>query len=167
MLDANFIINLKEIECSYLLSHVSKKLGWTYYLTPKVKEESTVQSPLDLEIVSQIQEGIIVNISCNKMTFNFLKGIYGGLGDGELEAISIINDCIDKTFSQYLFFSNDNKAVARAEELGMKSQGILTFLKLCNDYNIISKQEVIKYVSKLKNFTIKPNDYNQFVSTLT
>lgn len=95
------------------------------------------------------------------------KARYGNLGDGELEVISIISECLDKTFSPYLFLSDDKKATARAKELGMKSQGILTFLKLCNDYSIISKQEVIKFVSKLKNFTIKPNDYNQFVNTLT
>jgi predicted nucleic acid-binding protein len=122
---------------------------WILYLPEKVKVEATKKQQLDNVISTAIINGKIKEINCHPSTFKTLRSLYGNLGDGELESISIAYDCPDKTFLQYMILSDDRKARNHARELGINAIDILAFFVLANNTGLLSKQKVIHYIGEL------------------
>lgn len=168
LLDADFLLHLQYSGCSKILLQLAVLENWTLYLPQKAKAEATKKQPLDIVISSQIINGNIKEAQCNPSTFNALRALHGNLGDGELESISIANDCPDKVTNSYMILSDDKTARNHAKELGINAIDILAFFVLANNTGILSKQKVVQYIKKLANgsYIVRKNVYQLLLKEL-
>jgi predicted nucleic acid-binding protein len=157
------------MNCCNIIVDLSIKNKWEIYLPGKVINELTKGNRrLDKCIDNNIKQNKIVIIYCNPITFGMLQKKFSNLGEGELEAISIVTDCIQKLPNPYVVLSDDNRARKKAENLGIKFINILSILLLANHQHLLNKSIAMKYLKELQknNFTIKSDAYNAFVSSL-
>ena len=69
------------------------------------------------------------------------------LGKGETEILTIVNCCLDKTFSQYLIITDDTKVCELCSYIKMKSINICDFLRMGVEREVITSgkyRDVIK-----------------------
>ena len=100
-----------------------------------VREELTARD-IPLKINNLLKTDVIGVESCNRR--QFLVARYGlhSLGEGELEAICIVDECEDRTFKNYLILTDDVAAQKSAMRLGMSSLDILMFLLASHQKNL-------------------------------
>lgn len=157
LLDADFIIHLRQMGCSQILIDMATKNNWTILLPQKAKLEATRKQSLDPALQAQIGNGFIKEVSCNRLTFDNLKVLHANLGEGELESLSIAYDCLDNRLTSYLILSDDTKARNRAKDYQIPSADTLVFLALANHLGLLPKQKVMDYLKSLAKHSFTPN----------
>lgn len=136
---------------------------------PKLVEcEATKKQPLDAEIRQAIDNKSITIMSAAETTFDKLRGTHGNLGPGELEALAIVSDCIDRNYNEYIILSEDDPARAHAQSMGMIVVGILPLLSSANGHGILSRSEALQYLKRLgkNNFTPSEQYAQDFIDSL-
>lgn len=168
VLDSTIIIHLRHIGCSHILGAVSNRMGWKVYLPTKVRIEATRKEPLAEDIIEEIQNGNILEASPSKASFAVLKARHPNLGDGELDSISVVTECEDRTLRPYIILSDDAAARRQAERLGIECVGILPVLSLANRHGMLSKSKAIEYLERLQqnNFSPKQQYVDRFLRSL-
>ena len=157
LLDTSFIRNLQKTEQLGLLSVVAKDLNLEFYIPTRVKNELQQKS-----IPEEIQ--ILVNSNnmkiecCDEVSYQKLSLRFFNLGEGELEAICIVDKCEDRTFKNYIIMTDDEPAQKIASSLGMSTWGTIAFLFTANQKCFIKKEEIIASLRSLEkdSFFIDP-----------
>ncbi len=131
-------------------------MKWTIFLPREVKIEATRKYALATELLAAIKKGIIVEKSSNPLTFNTIQAGNRHLGNGELDAISLVTDCLDKSYKPYIILSDDKQAKSYSIKSRMKFVGILPLIAIGNKLKIISKAVALQYLAKLKQNNFQP-----------
>lgn len=140
LLDTNFIRNLGKARQLELLSKFAEQLKWEYYL-PKIVYGELAKRSVPKEITDLITKNKIKIETCEQDSFERLQLKFFSLGEGELEAICIVNKCEDRKFRCYLIMTDDEEAQKKAFSLGMSSFGTVFFLFTANQKGLLKKDE--------------------------
>jgi len=146
---------LENIEFIHSLENFTIQQNWEFYLPLRVKNE--LNKPLNQELQNLIQSGTIKEDCANESFFRMLRNRFYNLGDGELDAIGLVDKCIDRTFNDYLILTDDNIAMRRANSLGMKSSGILPYIVMANRSGFVTRVQALNFLMILKNNRFIPS----------
>jgi predicted nucleic acid-binding protein len=130
-------------------------------LPVEVKTEATRRQPLANELLNAISNGKIVETSSRQLTFNTIQSAHRNLGKGELDAISIVTDCLDKSYKPYMILSDDNQARKYGVRHGIKFVGILPLISIGNNLRLITKVRALQYLTRLKKNNFCPTLINE------
>lgn len=157
LLDTNFIRNLEKAKNLCLMSDFVKKFDWQFYL-PRIVNEELRKKTIPKKIQKLLENNLIKLESCNDLSYKKLSLMFFSLGEGELEAICIVDQCEDRTFKNYLILTDDKPAQKIASSLGMSSLGTPAFLFTANQNNLLDKVGLVKSLDFLEKngFLIDP-----------
>lgn len=149
LLDACFIIGLRDCGKTRLLLEVAKLLSWKLYLPQAVYEECIAKKddPLLCEMISKGQITL-----CKSPPTLFLKcrDRYSGLGNGELDALAFALSLIPKEDDPISMITTDQKTLKIAKNLGINTLTTLDFFKNAYKLKLMTRDEIHQFVPILK-----------------
>ena len=166
VLDACFLIVLRDTGRLDLLGKVAQPMSWVYYAPESVYSEATVRRPVAEAVKRLVEEGTIHRCVVPEPLCSQLKTQYPSLARGEVEALAFA------VFERYrgeevLVVSDDVKTNKAAGKLGLDILGILDFLSSCHGSGIMSGEEVKSYLPSLRrNFEIEEDKLKKFLASL-
>jgi predicted nucleic acid-binding protein len=166
VLDACFLIVLRDTGRLDLLGKVAQPMSWVYYAPEAVYSESTARRPTAETVERLVEEGTIHRCVVPEPLCSQLKTQYASLARGEVEALAFAVTERDRG-EEVLVVSDDVKAKNAAGDLGLDVLGILDFLRSCHGAGVMSGEEVKRYLPSLRrNFEIKEDKLKKFLVSL-
>jgi len=167
VLDACFLILLRDTGRLDLLGKVSGPMDWSYYVPEAVYGEATARMPEGLAVKRLTEDGTMSRCVAPDELCSRLSVRYPRLGRGEVEALAYAATERDRG-EDVLVVSDDGKAEKAAEQLGLEIIGTLDFLGSCNKTGVMSGYEIRGYLSVLKsrNFEAREEELRRFLTSL-
>lgn len=99
---------------------------------------------------------------------SLMPSVILSLDEGELEAICIINKCVDRGFKDYMLLTDDVPAQTKAGRMGINSLDIIAFLLNANKNNLLDKNLAIDSITILDSevYEIEESVYEDFIKNL-
>ena len=167
VLDACFLILLRDTGRLNLLGMVSESMDWCYYVPEAVYLEATARMPEVSAVEQLVGDSVVNRCVAPDPLCNNLSARYPRLGRGEVEALAYALTEKDRG-EEVLVVSDDGRAEKAAERLGLEIVSTLDFLGSCHVSGVMSGDEVRGYLPLLKsrNFEVKEEELRRFLASL-
>lgn len=149
VLDACFLIALRDCKRLDLLTEVAEELSWKLVACEAVYAESTVKAALSLQLKQMVSDSIIEVPKIVPDTLLKMRARYPSLGAGEIESLSYAVQRKDEDGEPPLLFSDDRRARKAATDLGIPTVSMLDFLKKIHRHGIMTSDEIREFLPEL------------------
>lgn len=149
LLDACFVIGLRDCRKTFLLPRVASLLSWRLYIPEAAYNECTAKTA-DPDLCKMIADGFIIRCASQRSTLERIHDRYPSLGKGEVDAIAYAVSC-SKANQSVIVITSDQRPIKVASELGIKTLTTLDFFKKVYELKIMSREEMYALIPLLKN----------------
>ena len=152
LLDACFIIGLRDVGKLALLGKVAQLLNWSLLIPEDAYSECTFKTDeRSIEIQKLISTQVVKTCQPPADILEEFRNRYLGLGKGETAALAFAFSCKQKN-DPVIVITSDQRPIKIAERLGIKTLTTLDFFTKVYDLNIMSKEEMIQFAPSLKKY---------------
>lgn len=153
VVDASFIIGLREISALHLLIEASKRMNIKFIIPDGVLVEVSRKANSDTgKIVEAIGDGIIEKRTPHRDEFEKLRNRYPRLGRGELEAITIAKS---GSYSDCILLLDDGDARKLASSSEVEFHGLIWFLEQCCHRKVLDKNRTLDLLNKIEHSSFR------------
>jgi len=161
LLDACFVIGLRDCNKTFLLPKVAPLLSWKVYIPNAVYKECTVRAS-DQNLDELIANGSVIPCQSERDVFEKIRERYPNLGIGEIDALAYATSC-DKRKGAVLMITSDQRPIKVASELGIKTLTTLDFFKKVYELRQMTKEEMYELIPLLeKHMWLSPKALDNF-----
>ena len=148
LLDACFIIGLRDVNKIRLLPKVASLLSWKVYL-PKAAYDECVAKTADPYLSKMMSNGLVSLCQSRHDIFERIRDRYPSLGKGEIDALAYAISC-DKKNDSVTMVTSDQRTIKIANELNVKTLTTLDFFKKAYELKLMTKQEIHNLIPLLE-----------------
>jgi predicted nucleic acid-binding protein len=148
LLDACFIIGLRDCNKTFLLPKVANLLSWKL-LIPNAAYNECVARTVDPNLCEMISENLIVPCQSRPEIFAKIRERYSSLGNGEIDALAHAISCKEKK-DPVIMITSDQRTIKVANEIGIKTLTTLDFFRKVYELKLMTKEEMHKFIPVLK-----------------
>ena len=149
LLDACFIIGLRDCGKTHLLLEVAQRLSWNMYI-PKAAYEECIAKKDDQILCKMISEGTIIICESPPDIFSKYRNRYSSLGDGEIDALAFALSPERKGGNPIMMVTSDKRTIRVAKDLNVKTITTLDFFKYVYQLGLMTKEEMYRFAPTLK-----------------
>jgi len=167
VLDACFLIGLRDVGKLALLGEVAQSLNWSLLIPEDAYTECTLKTDeRSAEIKRLISSTMVKTCQPDPKTLQEFSNRYLGLGKGETAALAFAFSCKQKN-DPVIIITSDHRPIRVAETLGIQTITTLDFFTKAYQLKLMSQQEVTDLVPLLKKYMwLSDKAINQFLSRI-
>lgn len=148
LLDACFIIGLRDCNKTFLLPKVASLLSWKLHIPNAVYKECIARS-VDPNLSEMMSSGLVIPCQSKRDMFQKIRDRYPSLGNGEIDALAYATSC-DKTDDPVMMITSDQRTIKVASELSVKTLTTLDFFKNVYKLKLMTKEEIHELIPLLE-----------------
>jgi predicted nucleic acid-binding protein len=161
LLDACFLIGLRNCNKTFLLPEVANLLSWKL-LIPSAAYNECVAKTVDPNLCEMISKGLIVLCQSPPEVFAKIRERHSSLGNGEIDALAYAISCKEKK-DPVIMITSDQRPIKVANEMGIKTLTTLDFFKKVCELGLMTKEEMHKFIPVLqKHMWLSPKVLDDF-----
>lgn len=148
LLDACFIIGLRDCNTTLLLPKVADLLSWKLYIPTAAYKECTAKT-VDPKLREMISNGSVIPCQSKRDMFEKIRNRYPSLGNGEIDALAYAT-ARNKGNDLVIMITSDQRTIKVAGELGVKTLTTLDFFKKVYELKLMTKEEMYALIPLLE-----------------
>lgn len=161
LLDACFLIGLRDCDKTFLLPRVANLLSWKL-LIPNAAYNECVAKTADPNLNEMISKDLIVLCQSRPEVFAKIQERYPNLGKGEIDALAYAVSCKEKK-DPIIMITSDQRTIKVASEISIKTLTTLDFFKKVYELKLMTKEELHKFIPVLqKHMWLNPKVLDDF-----
>lgn len=151
MLDACFMIGLRDCGKLALLPKVAKLLSWKLIIPEAAYAECTAKKSTSSQIKKLVSNKSVEVRQAPPDVLSKLQNRYANLGKGEIEALAFAVSCKEEN-DRAIVITSDQRPCKVASELGIQTLSTLDFFKKVYELGLMTKKEMYAFIPTLKNY---------------
>jgi len=161
LLDACFVIGLRDCDKTFLLPKIASLLSWKVHIPNAVYDECTAKT-VDPNLCEMIENGQIILCQSERGLLKKIRERYPSLGNGEIDALAYATSHNDGTDS-VMMITSDQRTIKVASELGVKTLTTLNFFQKVYELKLMTKKEIYELIPLLeKSMWLSPKALDDF-----
>jgi len=151
ILDACFMIGLRDIGQLTLLPKVAQALNWLFFIPEAAYSECTFKAERSTEIEALVASHTVQRCQPPSDILTGFSNRYFGLGKGETAVLAYAFAC-QQNNGLPIVITSDHRPIKIAQALDIETITVLDFLKKAYDLQLLLKQEVLALIPLLKKY---------------